>query len=32
MEIAPGVHTIPAGVDPFMGFFAPNVYIVVGGE
>lgn len=32
MEIAPGVHSIPAGIDPFMGFFAPNVYLVVGRE
>ena len=32
MEIAPRVHSIPAGVDPFMGFFAPNVYLVVGGK
>lgn len=32
MEIAPGVYSIPAGIDPFMGFFAPNVYLVVGGE
>jgi len=32
MEIARGVHSIPAGVDPFMGFFAPNVYLVVGRE
>lgn len=29
MEIAHGVHSIPAGIDPFMGFFAPNVYLVV---
>lgn len=32
MEITPGVHSIPAGVDPFMGFFAPNVYLVAGRE
>ena len=32
MEIVPGVHSIPAGIDPFMGFFAPNVYLVVGRE
>jgi glyoxylase-like metal-dependent hydrolase (beta-lactamase superfamily II) len=32
MEIAPGVHSIPAGIDPFMGFFAPNVYLVVARE
>jgi len=32
MEIAQGIHSIPAGVDPFMGFFAPNVYLVVGRE
>jgi len=32
MEIAHGVYSIPAGIDPFMGFFAPNVYLVVGKE
>jgi len=32
MEIVPGVHSIPAGIDPFMGFYAPNVYLVVGRE
>lgn len=32
MEIAPGVHSIPAGIDTYMGFFAPKVYLVVGRE
>lgn len=32
MEIAPRVHSIPAGKGPFMGFFASNVYLVVGNE
>ncbi len=32
MEIAPGVHAIPAGASKFMGMYAPNVYLVVGGE
>jgi glyoxylase-like metal-dependent hydrolase (beta-lactamase superfamily II) len=32
MEITPGVHSIRAGTDPFMGFFAPNVYLVIGRE
>jgi len=32
MEIVPGVHSIPAGVDPFMGFYAPNVYLVIARE
>ena len=32
MEIAPGVHSIPVGSSPFMGSFAPNVYLVVGEE
>jgi glyoxylase-like metal-dependent hydrolase (beta-lactamase superfamily II) len=30
MEIAPGVHSVPVGKGPFMGFYAPNVYLVVG--
>jgi glyoxylase-like metal-dependent hydrolase (beta-lactamase superfamily II) len=30
MEIAPGVHSIPAGPDKFMGMYAPNVYLVAG--
>ncbi|MFW6125788.1 MAG: MBL fold metallo-hydrolase [Chloroflexota bacterium] len=29
MEIAPGIHSIPAEKTSFMGFFAPNVYLVV---
>lgn len=32
MEIVPGVHSISVGRNPFMGFFAPNVYFVVGKE
>lgn len=32
MEIVPGVHSIPVGAGPFMGFFASNVYLVVGRE
>ena len=32
MEVIPGVHSIPVGSDLFMGFFAPNVYLVVGKE
>lgn len=32
LEIIPSVHSIPAGSSPFMGFFAPNVYLVVGNE
>ena len=32
MEIAPGVHSIPAGPGKFMGMYAPNVYLVSGGE
>ncbi len=32
MEIAPGVHTVPPDIGGFMGFFAPNVYLVLGEE
>jgi len=32
LEIVSGVHSIPVGSDPFIGFFAPNVYLVVGKE
>ena len=32
MEVVPGVHSIPGGKGPFMGFLAPNVYLVVGKE
>jgi len=32
LEIVPRVHSIPVGSDLFMGFFAPNVYLVVGKE
>ena len=32
LEIVPGVHSIPVGIGSFMGFFAPNVYLVVDGE
>jgi len=32
MEIAPGVHSIPVATSGFMGVYAPNVYLVVGGE
>ncbi len=32
MEIVPGVHSLPVGSGPFMGFYAPNVYLVVGRE
>ncbi len=32
MEVAPGVHSIPGGKGPFVGFLAPNVYLVVGKE
>jgi len=32
LEIIPGVHSIPVGSSPFMGFFAPNVYLVVDSE
>jgi len=32
MEIAPGVHSVPASPNSFMGMFAPNVYLVVGTE
>lgn len=31
MEIAPGIHSMPVEKGSFMGFFAPNVYLVVGG-
>jgi len=30
LEIAPGIHSIPVQKGSFMGFFAPNVYLVVG--
>ena len=30
MELFPGVHSIPVGQGPFMGFYAPNVYLVAG--
>ena len=29
LEIAPGIHSIPAQKTSFMGLFAPNVYLVV---
>jgi len=29
LEIAPGIHSIPVDKGSFMGFFAPNVYLVV---
>jgi glyoxylase-like metal-dependent hydrolase (beta-lactamase superfamily II) len=29
LEIAPGIHSIPVEKGSFMGFFAPNVYLVV---
>jgi len=32
LEVVPGVHSIPGGKGPFMGFFGPNVYLVVGKE
>lgn len=32
MEIAPGVHSIPAAAGNIMGIDAPNVYLVVGEE
>jgi len=32
MEIAPGVHSLPVVTHTFMGMYAPNVYLVVGGE
>ena len=32
MEIARGIHAIPAGIDHFLGIFAPNVYLVVARE
>jgi len=32
MEIAAGVHSIPVAASKFMGIYAPNVYLVVGGE
>jgi glyoxylase-like metal-dependent hydrolase (beta-lactamase superfamily II) len=32
LEVVPGVHSIPGGRGPFVGFFAPNVYLVVGKE
>lgn len=31
LEIAPGIHSIPAQKTSFMGFYAPNVYAVVAG-
>lgn len=31
MEIAPGIHSIPVDKTAFMGFYAPNVYLVVDG-
>ena len=30
MEIAPGIHSVPLDIGGFMGFFAPNVYLVTG--
>ncbi|UCC60120.1 MAG: MBL fold metallo-hydrolase [Dehalococcoidia bacterium] len=30
MEVAPGVHSIPAGSSKFMGMYAPNVFLVIG--
>lgn len=30
VELLPGIHSIPAGADPFTGFYAPNVYLVMG--
>jgi len=30
MEIANGIHSIPAGPNKFMGMYAPNVYLVAG--
>jgi glyoxylase-like metal-dependent hydrolase (beta-lactamase superfamily II) len=32
LEVAPGVHLIPGGKGPFVGFLAPNAYLVVGKE
>lgn len=32
MEVAPGVHSIPAGSSKFMGMYAPNVFLVAGEE
>jgi len=32
VEIAPRVHSISAATYAFMGMYAPNVYLVVGGE
>ena len=30
MEVAPGIHSIPAGSSKFMGMYAPNVFLVLG--
>lgn len=32
MEVAPGVHSIPAPAPAFMGVYAPNVYLVTAGK
>jgi len=32
MEISQGIHAIPTGIDHLVGPFAPQVYLVVGGE
>ncbi|MBE0481765.1 MAG: MBL fold metallo-hydrolase [Dehalococcoidia bacterium] len=32
MEIAPGIHILPAAAAGFMGFYAPNVYLVAGAQ
>jgi len=32
MEIAPGIHDVPIGLESAMGFLAPKVYLVAGSE
>lgn len=32
MEILPGVHLLPGATSAFMGLYAPNTYLIIGGK